>query len=126
MTGITYDTGALIAAERGDRMVWSLHRRALERGRRPTIPAGVLGQALRGGPQAELSRLVNGCRIEALDERQARAAGHLCGRARTADVIDAAVVVGATVRRDLVVTSDRDDLERLAAVLGRSLEIVDV
>ena len=35
MTGITYDTGVLIAAERGDRRVWALHRRSLERGMVP-------------------------------------------------------------------------------------------
>lgn len=29
---MTYDTGALIAAERNDRRLWALHRRALERG----------------------------------------------------------------------------------------------
>ena len=95
MPGITYDAGALVAAERGDRLLWSLHRRALERGLRPTVPAGVLGQAWRGGPQAELSRLLKGCRIEGLDETRARTAGDACGRAGTADVIDASVAVGA-------------------------------
>lgn len=32
MPGITYDTGALIAAERNNRRIWALHRRALEQG----------------------------------------------------------------------------------------------
>lgn len=123
---MTYDAGALVAAERSDRLLWSLHRRALERGLRPTVPAGVLGQAWRGGPQAELSRLLKGCRIEVLDEVRARTAGGACGRARTADVIDASVVVGAIARGDLVVTSDRDDVERLASALGASLEIVRI
>lgn len=126
MPGITYDTGALVAAERGQRLIWALHRRALERGLRPTVPAGVLGQAWRGGPQAELSRLVKGCRIEPLDERKARTAGHACGRAGTADVTDATVVVGAVARDDLVVTSDPDDVGHLADALGASLEIVAV
>ena len=126
MPGITYDTGALVAAERGDRLLWSLHRRALERGLRPTVPAGVLGQAWRGGPQAELSRLLKGCRIEGLDETRARTAGDVCGRAGTADVIDATVAVGALARGDLVVTSDRNDIKRLASALGASLEIVRV
>ncbi|MFN8038707.1 MAG: hypothetical protein U0Q07_05790 [Acidimicrobiales bacterium] len=124
MPGITYDAGALVAAERGDRLLWSLHRRALERGLRPTVPAGVLGQAWRGGPQAELSRLLKGCRIEGLDETRARTAGDACGRAGTADVIDASVAVGAIARGDLVVTSDRNAIERLASTLGASLEIV--
>lgn len=126
MPGITYDAGALVAAERGDRLLWSLHRRALERGLRPTVPAGVLGQAWRGGPQAELSRLLKGCRIEGLDETRARTAGDACGRAGTADVIDASVAVGAIARGDLVVTSDRNDIERLATALGTPLEIVRI
>lgn len=126
MAGITYDAGALLGAERSQRAIWSLHRRALERGLRPTVPAGVLGQAWRGGPQAELSRLLKGCQIEPLGETQARIAGQACGLAKTADVIDAAVAVGAITRGDLVVTSDRDDIKRVAHALGASLEIVTV
>lgn len=37
--GLTYDTGALVAAERDDRMLWSLHRAASRRGSPPTVPA---------------------------------------------------------------------------------------
>ena len=117
MSGITYDAGALIAAERNDRHVWALHRRALERGLVPTVPAGVLGQGWRGGPQAQLSRLLKGCRVEPLDEARARAAGVACGRARSSDIVDASVVVGASARSDLVVTSDPGDLEQLRDAL---------
>src|SRR5262249_5327458 len=39
---VTYDTGALLAAEAGRRDVWALHLRALQRGQRPVVPAGVL------------------------------------------------------------------------------------
>ena len=124
MGGVTYDTGALVAAERGDRAVWALHRRALERGLRPTVPAGVLGQAWRGGPQAELSRLLKGCRIEPLDELRARTAGAACAQAGTADPVDASVAVGAATRGDLVVTSDDGDIQRLADALGTAIEIV--
>ena len=123
MPGITYDAGALVAAERGNRKVWALHRRALDRGLCPTVPVGVLGQVWRGGPQAQLSRLLKGCYFEDLTEVRARAAGAACGRADAADVIDATVVVGAIAREDLVITSDPDDLQRLAGALGRSLAI---
>ena len=117
MAGITYDAGALIAAERGDRRVWALHRRAIERGIVPTVPAGVLGQGWRGGPQAQMSRLLAGCRIEHLDEARARSAGAACGVAGTSDVVDASVVVGAGARGDLIVTSDSGDLGRLRDAL---------
>jgi hypothetical protein len=29
VSGLTYDTGALLAAEAADRRIWALHRRAL-------------------------------------------------------------------------------------------------
>lgn len=123
MSGITYDTDALIAAERGDRHMWALHRRALERGLSPTVPAGVLAQAWRGGPQAQLSWLLVGCRIEPLDEPRARSAGSACRTAHTNDTVDAVVVVGAASRHDLVVTSDPDDLRHLSDGIAVALGI---
>ncbi len=59
MPETTYDTGVLIAAERGDRQVWALYRRSLERGMVPTVPAVVLAQSWRGGPQLQMSRWLN-------------------------------------------------------------------
>jgi hypothetical protein len=123
MAGLTYDTGALLAGERNDAELWALHLRALERGIRPVVPAGVLGQAWRGGPQAPLSRLLKGCRIEVLDEVRGRAAGAACARSKTADVIDATVAVGALARGDLVVTSDPKDLTRIASALDGHIEL---
>ncbi|HEX6424644.1 MAG TPA: hypothetical protein VFZ79_14275 [Acidimicrobiales bacterium] len=123
---MTYDAGALVAAERNDRIIWALHRRSLDRGLRPTVPAGALGQGWRGGPQAQLARLLKGCRVEVLDEARSRAAGAACARSGTRDVIDASVVVGAAARGDLVATSDRADLEQIATALGVALEVVAV
>ena len=126
MPGLTYDTGALVAADRSERSMWALHRRALERGLVPTVPAGVLAQGWRGGPQAELSRLLKGCRIEQLDESRARAAGTACAKARTHDIVDAAVVVGAAARLDVAVTSDPDDLSEIADSLGLELSLIHI
>ena len=121
--GLTYDTGALIAAERDVRRIWALHRRSLERGIVPTVPAGVLAQGWRGGPQHQLSRLLAGCRVEPLDEPRARSAGAACGAAGSSDVVDAAVIVGAAARGDIVVTSDPGDLLRLRDALRVSVRI---
>ncbi len=123
MSGVTYDAGALIAAERDSKSVWRLHRRLLERGMYPTLPTVVLGQAWRGGPQARLSRLVRGCRIEPFTEQQARSAGAALAASDGRDLVDAAVVVTALDRGDLVVTSDPDDLRRIAAAIGRDLAV---
>lgn len=118
MTGLTYDAGALIAAERGDELLRAAHEEALERGIRPTVPACVLAQVWRGGPQPRLSRLLRGCRIEAMTESAARSVGAALGRSDTSDVVDAAVVVSALPRRDVVVTGDPDDLVRIGEALG--------
>ena len=123
MTGLTYDTGVLIAAERNDRLVWALHRAAVRRSIAPSVPSAVLAQSWRGGPQPQLSRLLRGCQIENLDEETARAAGALCGAAGTADIVDASVAVVAARRNDAIVTSDPNDLERLVDALGTSTAV---
>ena len=125
MTTLTYDTGALIAAGRGDRRMWALHRRMLERGRPPTVPAAALVEAWRG--EVDMARALKGCVIEPLDEVNARAAGRLLARC-TVDVeaTDATVCEGALRRHDAVVTSNRSHLEALAAGVVRRLDIIDV
>jgi hypothetical protein len=118
MSGVTLDTGALIAFERNDRQVVTLIQRALERREPVAVPAGVVGQAWRDGQrQARLARLLASPQIEVepLDDMKARAAGQLCGVTRTRDIIDASVVLCARSRGQAVVTSDVGDLRRLDA-----------
>jgi len=122
--GVTYDTGALIAADRGERRMWARHRALLALREVPTVPAPVVAQSWRGGGrQALLSRLLVGCDVEALDDGQARSAGSLAARAATADVVNACVVEGALRRHDLVVSSDEDDLKAIAAAVSHRLEV---
>jgi len=121
--GVTYDTGALVAADRGERRQWGRHRALLTRRQVPVVPAPVLAQAWRGATrQALLSRLLTGCDIEALDDAQARATGTLAARAATTDIVDACVVEGALRRHDLVITSDPGDLHAIAAAISEHLE----
>lgn len=124
--GLTYDTGALIAAERDERILWSLHRAALGRGIAPTVPVGVLAEAWRGGPQHQVSRLLKGCRVEAMNEVQARAVGTLIGQSGLVDIVDVAVVEGASRRGDAVVTSNRGHIEQVVDAAGASIPIYDV
>ena len=119
MTGYTYDTGVLIAAERNDRFVWALHRRLLEHATRPTVPTTVVAQAWRGGPQAQLSRFLAGCDIRAFTEAQARDTGRLLALNSSSDIVDASVVMVARERGDVVLAGDPDDLGLLAAAFGR-------
>ena len=113
MAGLTLDAGALIAAERGDRRFWALWKEAERRDVDITVPAPVVAQVYRGARSAVISRVLSACVVEPLDEARARRAGRLCGASGTSDIADAAVVAGAASRRDDVVTSDPDDLERL-------------
>ena len=122
--GVTYDTGALIAADRAERRIWARHRALLALRVMPTVPAPVLAQPWRGGSrQAQLAGLLAGCGVEALDDGQARSVGSLAARAATTDIVDVCVVEGAIRRHDLVVSSDPDDLQAIAAAVNRRLEI---
>lgn len=121
--GLTYDTGALVAAERDDRLVWALHRAALVRGLPPVVPAGVLAQGWRGGPQAALSRFLKGCQVEALSEAHARDVGALAARAGHDDIVDVSVVEGAVRRRHAVVTSNSAHIRKVAQATGTVLQI---
>ncbi|MDA8282835.1 MAG: twitching motility protein PilT [Actinomycetota bacterium] len=124
--GLTYDTGALVAAERDDRMMWSLHRAALGRGLPPTVPAGVLAEGWRGGPQAKLSRLLKGCDVEDLTKARAIAVGVLAARAQHDDIVDVSVVEGALRRNHAVVTSNAGHIRKVAAAGGTGIMIHSV
>src|SRR3990167_5508307 len=95
MAGVTYDTGALVAAERNDRRMWALHAAFFTEEVVPVVPAPVLAEAWLGGSrQASLSRLLAMCDVEPLTETQARAVGMLAGKAGHDDIVDVAVVEG--------------------------------
>jgi predicted nucleic acid-binding protein len=120
MSGITLDAGGLIALDRNDRRVLTLVARATERGMRITIPATALAQAIRNpARQARVSRLIRhvGTDLMALDGPDATTVGLLLARTATADIVDAHVVVCAQRAGQAVVTSDADDLRRLAPAL---------
>jgi len=124
-TGLTLDSGALIAAEKGDRRFWALWKEALDRGATVTVPAAVLAQVWRGN-NVVIARLLEGCDVETLTEERAKQVGRRLAAARSSDVIDAFVVIGAVARRDAVVTSDPSDIDRLARGLRQKLTVVSV
>ena len=124
LMGVTYDAGALIAAERSERRMWARHRALLASRLVPTVPAAVIAQTWRGGGrQAMLSRLVVGCAVEALDHDQARKVGSLAAKAANTDIVDASVVEGALRRGDLVISFDHDDLQAIATAAGQALDV---
>jgi hypothetical protein len=118
--GLTLDAGALIALDRGDRRMIALLGQALGRKLGIRVPAGVVAQAWRDGArQATLARFLRAreVRVEALDDKVARACGELCAISGTSDVIDASVVLLARQSGDAVLTSDPGDLRKLDVTL---------
>lgn len=76
--GVTLDTGALLALERGDAFMRGILKRALEQDLRIHVPAGVIAQTWRGGPrQARIARLLADpvVTVDVLDDVTARAVG---------------------------------------------------
>lgn len=127
MSGVTYDTGALLAAERGDREMWKLHRGYRSLRIIPVVPAAALAEAWRGGArQANLARLLAVCDVEAMSEEQAKAVGVLAGKAGHDDVVDVAVVEGAARRGDAIVTSDAGHIRAIAQAAGRRVRIEQI
>ena len=117
---IVFDTGALLALEREDRGMWTRLREAVKADIPAIVPVGALAQAWRGGPrQARLARAVSDLEPASFDE-VALAAGELCGRAGTADVVDASVALVAA-RPDVtrLYTSDPKDMRLLLRAAGR-------
>jgi hypothetical protein len=124
---LVLDAGGLLAVERGDRDTVALLKYELGQGRAPVTHGGVIGQVWRGGTgrQANLARLLPAVDVVPLDDELGRRAGVLLGRARGSDVVDAAVVLLAT-DGDLVLTSDPDDLRRLADAAAVHVDLVPV
>jgi hypothetical protein len=127
MGGVTYDTGALVAAERNSRQIWALHAGYLAEEVIPTVPAAVLAEAWRGGSrQASLSRLLRMCDTEPMSEELARNVGVLAGRSDHDDVVDVSVVEGAVRRGDAVVTSNMTHIRKVADAAGVRLRLESV
>ncbi len=109
-----YDAGALIAIDNGERRMWTRHHLALEDGRGIHVPAVVVSQAWRDSRrQVRLGEFLAGCAVTPVGAETAKAAGILCGRAGTADVVDATVVVMAATLGAVIWTSDPDDIRTL-------------
>lgn len=116
MSGVTLDSGALIALDRNDRRVIALLARAREVGARVTLPATALAQAMRRpARQARLSRLARQptTDLTILDGKDATRVGLLLAASRTSDIVDAHVVICARRHGQPIVTSDPNDLRRL-------------
>ncbi len=110
--GLTFDTGALIALERRSARMGKVLYEARERRMRITVPAAVLAEWWRGTSRRRDD--IRECfEVEPLEENVAKLAGEALAALARATVIDAIVMASASLRGDVVYTSDVDDLMAL-------------
>jgi predicted nucleic acid-binding protein len=112
MHALTFDTGALIALERGDkRMRVVLETASFER-RAITVPAVVVAEWWRGTGRRRLD-ILDAIDVEPTTDHLARVAGEAIAALPGCTVVDAIVMASAAQRGGIVYTSDLPDLERL-------------
>lgn len=121
---VVYDAGMLVAADRNNRKAWADHRTRLALGITPLTTAPIIAQTSRSGRQARLRQLLRGCEILPFAPDYAHDVGALLGRSRTSDVVDAHLVLVAAGRGAIVITSDADDINHLAAHLPHPIAVV--
>jgi predicted nucleic acid-binding protein len=112
VTGITFDTGALIALERRRQRMKEIVERALAMDQPITVPADVVGEWWRGRTDLR-DRILESVDVEPLTEPLAKLAGEALAAVKGATLVDAIVMASAASRGDIVYSSDVEDLERL-------------
>lgn len=112
MTGLTFDTGALIALERRRPRMRAVLERALAIDQPITVPADVVAEWWRGRTDLREAILAS-VDIEPLATGLAKIAGEALAAVQEATLVDAIVMASAAARGDIVYSSDVDDLERL-------------
>jgi predicted nucleic acid-binding protein len=126
MSKIVYDAAVLVSADRNERRTWAEHKIRLESGILPLVPAPVVAQVSRSPKQTQLRRFLTGCAVVPLTEREAHEAGRLLGKTRTADIVDAVVVIVAARNAAIILTSDPDDMKRLVGACGREVPVIPI
>ena len=112
MTSLTFDTGALIALERGEKRMRTVLLAAQDRRAVITVPAVIVAEWWRS--DSKRCRLIlSFVNVESTTERIGRLAGAALAAIPGATAIDAIVMASAAQRGDTVFTSDLEDLEQL-------------
>jgi predicted nucleic acid-binding protein len=113
---VMFDTGALIALERGDQQLRKVHRLATDHAYQIVGITPVIAEWWRRGKrEKQRTQILRTLVIEPPDLHVARLAGEAIGLVK-ATVVDALVMAAASIRSDTVYTSDLGDLQRLLDV----------
>jgi hypothetical protein len=125
VSALLLDAGALVAIDRGDRSMIARLAVASKQGMELRSNAMVVAQVWRDpqGRQVSLARLLRAADVRAISHEDGRQAGVLLGLTSTADPVDATVVLLAKPG-DRILTSDPDDLTRLALAAANPAVIV--
>src|SRR4051812_45879022 len=100
MSGISFDTGALIALARGEKRMRTVLLAAQERRAVITVSTAVLAEWWR--EDTKRSRMILArTNVEPVSERVARVAGEAMAVVKSATVVDAIVMASAAQRGDL-------------------------
>jgi hypothetical protein len=123
MAAVVFDSGALIALDRGDRQIGALLHEAARQGIEAVTSCACVAEAWRDpARQARLTRALAGMVERPLDSHAARQCGVLLARSHTSDIADAAIALLARPA-DVVLTSDPGDITRLVKTTASSARI---
>jgi hypothetical protein len=125
VSALILDAGALSAVDRGERAMMARLRVAQQRGLELRSNAMVVAQVWRDrrGRQVNLARVLRAVDVRSVSHSEGREAGALLAEAGTTDPIDATVVLLAAPG-DRILTSDPEDLTRLATAARNHAVIV--
>lgn len=112
-SGLTFDTGALIAIESRRQRIKQILAGARTLRMQITVPTVVVAEWWRG-QKGKVARILESVEIEPLSDRLARIAGEAMAKTKRANAVDAVVMASAAQRGDIVYTSDFEDLQALA------------
>jgi hypothetical protein len=123
MAVLIFDTGGLIALERGNRVATVMLDAAIADEIEVLTSSACIAEVWRDPPrQARLARAMRGFLERPLDAQQARSAGILLARSGAEDIADAAVALLAS-DEDTILTSDPRDMEHLLVVAGTNARV---
>jgi hypothetical protein len=125
VSALILDAGALLAVDRGERAMIARLRVAQQSGLELRSNAMVVAQVwrYRRGRQANLARVLRAVDVRSVSHSDGREAGVLLAETGTTDPIDATVALLAAPG-DRILTSDPEDLTRLAAAARNHAVIV--
>jgi len=124
---VSFDSGVLIALERGETRAWAWMKRATERREPPLVSVVAVAECWRDHRgQRNLARALQACDVRDVDLDQAKAAGRALGDVAGSGTSDALIAALAARTGAVLVTADIDDMRQLADGHFRALRLASL